>query len=250
MLLTIWSGPYCLAPRAHRVPVYPTVFPHSYLPLSRRTISTTSSLAVASPRTAQPGCPPETISLSPCKALSPIYRALFKEAMRQAGRLGQIDPQAWTIPWNVHSQANHHGRSAFTYLAPYVFKVAISNRRIVALKDRTVTFTYRKAGSARPRTAPLDVMEFIRRFLQHVLPDGFHESPPLRLAPCELCRPARTLRLHDRAGPPHRGQAAPAHSPAPTHSLSDLWRIHAPCHAPVDLRQGVYRYKLSGRTLP
>jgi hypothetical protein len=109
----------------------------------------------------------------PVKALSPIYRALFKEDMRQAGLLEHIDPQVWHIPWNVHSQANHHGHSAFTYLAPYVFRVAISNSRIVSLTDRTVTFTYRQPGSARPRTTSLDAMEFIRRFLQHVLPDGF-----------------------------------------------------------------------------
>ncbi len=111
----------------------------------------------------------------PVKALSPIYRALFKEAMQQAGLLEHIDPQVWTIPWNVHSQADHHGHSAFTYLAPYVFKVAISNHRLVSLTDRTVTFTYRKVGSARPRTTQLDAIEFIRRFLQHVLPDGFQK---------------------------------------------------------------------------
>jgi hypothetical protein len=93
--------------------------------------------------------------------------------MRQAGLLAHINPQVWTSPWNVHSQANHHGHSAFTYLAPYVFRDAISNQRPVSLKDRTVTFTYRKVGSARPRTTTLDAMEFIRRFLQHVLPDGF-----------------------------------------------------------------------------
>src|SRR5262250_2105933 len=93
--------------------------------------------------------------------------------MLQAGLLEHIDPQVWTIPWHVHSQAQHHSHSAFTYLAPYVFKVAISNHRLVSLTDRTVTFTYRKVGSARPRTAHLDVMEFLRRFLQHVLPDGF-----------------------------------------------------------------------------
>ena len=104
----------------------------------------------------------------PVKALSAIYRALFTEEMRQAGRLEHLAPQGWTIPWHVHSQANHHGRSAFTSLAPYVFKVAISNQRLVSLTERTVTFTYRKVGRARPRTAHLDVMEFLRRFLQHV----------------------------------------------------------------------------------
>jgi len=54
----------------------------------------------------------------PVKALSPIYRAIFKEDMRQAGLLEHIAPQVWSIPWNVHSQADHHGHSAFTYLAP------------------------------------------------------------------------------------------------------------------------------------
>lgn len=109
----------------------------------------------------------------PVKALSPIYRALFKDDMRQAGLLKHIDPQAWSIPWNVHSQAHPNSHTAFTYLAPYVFRVAISNRRIVSLKERIVTFTYRKPGSSRPRTTSLDVLEFLRRFLQHVLPDGF-----------------------------------------------------------------------------
>jgi hypothetical protein len=109
----------------------------------------------------------------PVKALSPISRAIYKEEMSQAGLLEPIDPQVWTIPWNVHSQAHPHSHTAFTYLAPYVFKVAISNSRIGCLKDRTVTFTYRKPGSARPRTTTLDAIEFIRRFLQHVLPDGF-----------------------------------------------------------------------------
>ena len=49
----------------------------------------------------------------------------------------------------------------------------IFNSRIVSLNDRTVTFTYRKPGSSRPRITNLDVTEFIRRFLQHVLPAGF-----------------------------------------------------------------------------
>jgi hypothetical protein len=101
----------------------------------------------------------------PVKALSPIYRALFKEEMSQAGLLEHIDPQVWTIPWNVHRQANHHGSSAFTSRAPYVFKVALSNRRMVSLTDRTVTFTYRKVGSTRPRMTHLDASEFLRRFL-------------------------------------------------------------------------------------
>jgi hypothetical protein len=151
----------------------------------------------------------------PVKALSPIYRALFKEAMSHAGLLEQIDPQVWTIPWNVHSQANHHGHSAFTYLAPYVFKVAISNSRIVSLQDRTVTFTYRKVGSTRLRTAHLDVMEFLRRFLQHVLPDGFMKVRHFGFLHANCAIPLTTLRLLIEQAPPSDGQLPPRTPPPP-----------------------------------
>jgi hypothetical protein len=117
--------------------------------------------------------PSRTNFYVPVRALSPIYRALFKQEIHTAGQLDQIDPHIWTTPWNVHSQANPTGATSLKYLAPYVFKVAISNRRIVGLQDRIVTFTYRKPGRARPRTTRLDVLEFMRRFLQHVLPAGF-----------------------------------------------------------------------------
>jgi hypothetical protein len=86
--------------------------------------------------------------------------------------LDPIDPHGWTLPWNVHSQANPNGQTAFTSLAPSVFTVALSNSRIVCLRDRTVTVTSRTPGSARSRTTNLDAMEFLRRFLQHVVPDG------------------------------------------------------------------------------
>ena len=129
--------------------------------------------------------------------------------MRQAGLLEHIDPQVWTLPWNVHSQANHHGHSAFTYLAPYVFKVAISNRRIVSLTDRTVTFTYRKVTSARRRTAHLDVMAFLRRFLQHILPDGFRKVRHFGFLHASCALPPATLRLLLVQAHPIAGQSTP-----------------------------------------
>jgi len=72
-----------------------------------------------------------------------------------------------------HFQAIGAGEQSIKYLAPYVFKVAISNSRIVKVEDRRVFFRYRKNKSNRWRTMALDVMEFLRRFLQHVLPTGF-----------------------------------------------------------------------------
>jgi hypothetical protein len=151
----------------------------------------------------------------PVKALSPIYRALFKDDMRQAGLLEHIDPQVWTIPWNVHSQAKHHGHSAFTYLAPSVFRVAISNSRIVDLKDRTVTFTYRTVGSARLRTTHLDAIEFIRRFLQHVLPHGFMKVRHFGFLHASCAIPLATIRLMIVQAHPSDGQPPQRIPPQP-----------------------------------
>jgi hypothetical protein len=93
--------------------------------------------------------------------------------MKQAKLSDQIPNDAWQIAWNVNCQAVSSSEACLKYLAPYVFKVAISNSRIVNLQDRTVLIRYRKPHSQRSRILALDVMEFIRRFLQHVLPTGF-----------------------------------------------------------------------------
>ena len=111
----------------------------------------------------------------PVKALSEIYRAKFKDAMQQAGLRNRIDPAAWKQPWVVHSRAVGDGRASLAYLAPYVFRVAISDRRIISHDDKSATFSYRKSGSNRWRRMTLDAMEFLRRFLQHVLPRGFQK---------------------------------------------------------------------------
>ena len=93
--------------------------------------------------------------------------------MRKAGLLHKIPSEVWNLDWNVNSQAVGSSEASIKYLAPYVFRVAISNSRIVKVEDHKVFFRYRKTGSRRLRTMPLPVMEFIRRFLQHVLPTGF-----------------------------------------------------------------------------
>jgi Putative transposase/Transposase zinc-binding domain len=109
----------------------------------------------------------------PVKALSKIFRAKFRELIEQAKLLDRIPPDLWQIAWNVNCQALASSQATFKYLAPYVFKVAISNSPILAVQDRTVLIHYRKPHSQRSRILALDVMEFIRRFLQHVLPTGF-----------------------------------------------------------------------------
>ncbi|MGH7929171.1 MAG: IS91 family transposase, partial [Candidatus Binatia bacterium] len=109
----------------------------------------------------------------PVKALSKIFRAKFRDLMIDANLLDRIPHEVWLIDWNVNCQAVGSSHATLKYLAPYVFKVAISNSRIAGVQDRTVLIRYRKPHSQRQRILALDVMEFIRRFLQHVLPTGF-----------------------------------------------------------------------------
>jgi hypothetical protein len=113
--------------------------------------------------------------LVPVQALSIVFRAKFRDILEREGLLNLADPAVWRRDWVVHSQAAGDGRASVRYLAPYVFRVAIGDHRIVSCDDGKVTFTYRRVGSNRPRKMTLDAMEFIRRFLQHVLPAGFQK---------------------------------------------------------------------------
>ena len=109
----------------------------------------------------------------PVRALSPIFRAKFRDAMARVGLLPEIDPAVWAVDWNVNCQPVGDAQASLKYLSRYVFKVGISEQRIVRVDDAEVVFRYRKVGSQRQRTMALAPAEFIRRFLQHVLPAGF-----------------------------------------------------------------------------
>jgi hypothetical protein len=113
--------------------------------------------------------------LVPLRALSILFRAKFRNIVGREGLLQSVPPQAWKRDWVVNSQAVGDGRASLRYLAPYVFRVAIGNHRVVSCEHDRVVFTYRRVGSNRPRRMTLDAMEFIRRFLQHVLPAGFQK---------------------------------------------------------------------------
>jgi len=105
--------------------------------------------------------------------LSRIVRAKFRDRIATDGLLGEIPGEVWTTEWNVNCQPAGDGLAALQYLAPYVFKVAIGERRILAVDAHHVRFRYQKPHSTRVRTMTLPIMEFMRRFLQHVLPRGF-----------------------------------------------------------------------------
>ena len=131
--------------------------------------------------------------LLPVKALSKLFRAKFRHRMRTLGLEKLIPTESWSLGWNVNCQAVPNAEASIRYLAPYVLPVAISDSRILEVAEGRVSFSYRKVGSQRLRTLTLNAPEFIRRFLQHVLPTGFMKvryygllSPTARLPLPEL----------------------------------------------------------------
>ena len=134
--------------------------------------------------------------LLPVRVLSRLFRRLFLAALADvhaAGRLaffGEIEGlrrrkafDAHLAPlkrknWFVYAKPPFAGPEAvLAYLARYTHRVAIANSRLMALDECGVTFRYkdyRRNGQARYRTMTLAADEFIRRFLLHVLPKGFH----------------------------------------------------------------------------
>ncbi len=125
--------------------------------------------------------------LFPVKRLSREFKSAFCAAVRQLWQAGELDTlegqldvsgmlaEAEGKDWEVYIQAPPCGlEKLLDYLARYIFRIAISNHRILAIEHGQVTFTYydnRSQGALKQMTLPAE--EFIRRFLMHVLPRGF-----------------------------------------------------------------------------
>jgi len=111
--------------------------------------------------------------LLPVKALSKIFTGKFRQALVKTTLFARIPSKVWQQDWVVHCMPVGNGRTALKYLAPYVFRVAISNRRLVKLENDQVTFRYRATDTGQLKLCTLSAEAFIHRFLQHVLPKGF-----------------------------------------------------------------------------
>src|SRR5215213_7259540 len=83
-------------------------------------------------------------------------------------------PVLWRQAWVLHCQPAGRGPEALSYLSRYLYKTALSSTRLLSQDERTVTFRYRESGTGQEPTCTLRGEEFLRRFLQHVLPKGFH----------------------------------------------------------------------------
>jgi Putative transposase len=115
--------------------------------------------------------------LVPVAVLSRKIAAEFRAALKaQAPAVfADIPANVWQREWV--SFCKHYGQgndAVLTYLSRYVFRTAISNARILGMDQTHVTFRWKDRNAAAWRTERLPGVEFLRRFLQHVLPRGFH----------------------------------------------------------------------------
>lgn len=128
------------------------------------------------------------------RVLSRHFRRLYMEGLKHLydhsqlalmGRCQQFtEPKAWKRllsslheqEWVVYAKEPSDAAHIFKYLARYTHRVAISNHRLVALQDGQVTFRFKdhKRGG-KLRTQTLDAIEFLRRFVLHILPKGLHK---------------------------------------------------------------------------
>lgn len=115
----------------------------------------------------------------PVKALSKLFRAAFQRALQNTPLFAHIPDQVWRKDWVVHCKPVGNGQAALKYLAPYIHRVAISNRRLISIEHRgsmetsQVTFQYRASDTGHLKPCTLSVESFLHRFLQNVLPHGF-----------------------------------------------------------------------------
>lgn len=114
--------------------------------------------------------------LVPGSALSQVFRAKFRDALKAEAPeiFTQAPPETWQKTWVVHCKPVGDGKKALKYLTPYIYRVALSNRRLVSMQNGKITFSY-KPHKKSWKTMTLNPMSFIRRFLQHVLPKGFQK---------------------------------------------------------------------------
>jgi hypothetical protein len=173
----------------------------------------------------------------PVRVLSRLFRRLFLEQLAAAHAAGRLrffgdhaplaDRQAfaaWLAPlrnieWIVYAKRPFAGpRAVLAYLSRYTHRVAIANSRLIAFDDNGVTFRwkdYRAKGRERQKVMTLASDEFIRRFLIHVLPGGFHRIRHYGLF-ANGGRAENLARVRDLLGVP-----APRHEPGDTDAAAN-----------------------------
>jgi hypothetical protein len=176
--------------------------------------------------------------LVPVRALSRIFRGKFIDLARRSLPQVSFPESLWQVEWVVYSKPSVQGtEKVLQYLARYIHRIAITNNRILSADDGQVTFRYKDSGEKVWKTMTLPVMEFIRRFLQHVLPRSFHKVRYYGLlAPCNrhLLERARSLLTDEQIVPEQPehlsdtlGPSKPAFMPCPFCRIGHLTLVRS-----------------------
>jgi hypothetical protein len=187
------------------------------------------------------------------RPLGILFRAKFRDGLRKTSWFEQVPAKVWRQAWVVHCQPVGNGLPALRYLARYVFRVALSNQRIQRVVDDRVTFSYQDGDSGETRWCTLSAEEFIRRFLQHVLPKGWVKvryygffSPGQRQRLSQLRQRLGGLRAADdlpSAASPEASEPAAADGPMPA-------QLPARCPTCGEALQWMHQLRPGGRGPP
>jgi hypothetical protein len=150
-------------------------------------------------------------------------RTLFKECLQRdhPDLFQQVPAIVWKTHWNVGVQKAGSGENALRYLARYVFKTATGNRLVQELPDGCLLWTYRDSKTQRPAQVRLQPLDFLARFLQHILPPYF-----ARVRTFGFFHPAAKLRLN-------RVRALLHQKPVLTPAEKDTWQPPEPESEPA-----------------
>lgn len=127
-----------------------------------------------------------------------------------------VDPSVWDKDWGVHIQPAGAGRSALKYLGAYVARTAINDARLVNVTDSVVTFRWKNRKENRRETSTITGVEFVARYLRHVLPRGLRSIRYYGF--CHPAAKANRMRVQFHTGlAVEFGAAVPADNvPSPT----------------------------------
>jgi hypothetical protein len=144
--------------------------------------------------------------LLPVKVLGAHFRTLFKTRLQkeQPELFAQVPAKVWQRHWNVDCRPAGSGENALRYLARYVFKTATANRPVQLLTEGKVRWNYRESKTGKLTSIKLEPLDFMGRFLQHILPRSFArvrtphggagcirppKSAPTACGPCSTSNP-------------------------------------------------------------
>jgi len=154
--------------------------------------------------------PPSSQFFLPQQVLAARFCHRLRTALSQAPDFHQIPPPVWQQKWVVDVQPAGSGQTAIKYLAAYVYHTALGSQRILSAHNGHITFQYKDSGDQQWHRLRLSAMEFLRRFLQHVLPKGFQRVRYFGwLSPAAKTRWQRILALLDWKTPPESLRACP-----------------------------------------